>query len=204
MSAMLAIAVALAIGWVSQIEAQAPREPAAPVKNAAPAAESAKPPQFSLLGVLVSGDTRKALIYEPALTQAGGRWMQVGEQLGQYRLVAIESDRILLDDGGGNVAVHRAFTPSPSLPGRNVGPSTPATPAAAAPPPRVDPNAAPAGAPSIGAEFLASKTGASPADIEARLRASGKSWVALGQEYGFSRNTLLMEYREWMVQRQRK
>ena len=91
-------------------------------------------PQFVLTGVVIAGETRMALLQEPALTQNGPRVVQLGESVAAYVLAAVEQDRVTLRGPGGDLMVVLGGGAG-AVPGPPLGPRVPAS--AASVPPQV-------------------------------------------------------------------
>jgi hypothetical protein len=90
------------------------------------AAGPATPAQFTLVGTVLSAEPL-AWLAEPTLTGGGAMRLRVGDQIGAYRLVRVEADRVELDGPGGRLWVR--------LGGAAAEASPAPTPAAVAAPP---------------------------------------------------------------------
>ena len=78
--------------------------PAKPV--AQPAPPPPPPPKFELDGVVkVEGESGMALLQEPQFTQGKSRVVTLGESVGPYKLVQIETDRVRLESEHHTVVV---------------------------------------------------------------------------------------------------
>ncbi len=61
------------------------------------------PPPFQLMGLALAGETRRALIETPKL---GTVLARIGEEIGGWEVVAIETSRIVLSKAGHSVVLH--------------------------------------------------------------------------------------------------
>ena len=114
-------------------------------------AEPVRKPQFELVGVVKrEGDASLALLKEPQLTAGAEVLLRVGQSIGDYRLIAVEEDRVSLESPTGVITVTLAGTKDSSS-------ST-----AAAPLPKPQPEARPA--PSAPAEPAPNPVAAAPQD----------------------------------------
>ncbi|MGH7268067.1 MAG: hypothetical protein ACREMB_24885, partial [Candidatus Rokuibacteriota bacterium] len=90
-------------------------QPAAetPVAATPPPAPGVPASDLLLAGIVITADRRMALVQEPG--QDGGRFVQVGETIGRYRVTAVEADRVALEGPDGAVELRlRGPGPAPS------------------------------------------------------------------------------------------
>jgi hypothetical protein len=95
------------------------RGPGQPGDAASPAGA-----ELVLLGVVIAGDTRMALIQDE--TAHGSRLLRIGETMGSHRLAGVQPDRAILQGSGGEQLVLRLGAGlSVAGAGSPVGPSQP-------------------------------------------------------------------------------
>ncbi len=76
------------------------------------AAEPARTPQFERAGVVKSDGASFALLKEPQLTGGQPVLLRQGQSIGEYRLLAVEEDRVLLESSTGVITVPPAGSKS--------------------------------------------------------------------------------------------
>src|SRR5262249_10606480 len=121
---IIAVVLTLVAG-VGSAGAQGARPPSPPPAGRAPAPEAR---QFELLGVVIGGDVRKALIREPALTGGSEIWLTLGARLGEYTLRSIEDDEVRFDADAGSVTVRLGGSRGPSVTSSPTRQGAPAAP----------------------------------------------------------------------------
>ncbi len=126
-------------------------EPPVPSPVVLPPPPPPPPPRFSLSGVILDGDTAMALVQEPQLTSNRIRLVNLGEQVGTYRVVEILGDRVVMEGEAGRVTVLlgepsklRAMYPASSPPEAAVPAAVEGQPPAASLPASPTPAASPA------------------------------------------------------------
>jgi hypothetical protein len=114
---------------------ESPAPPVAPPAGAAPrpgvpGREGAtRGPDFVLLGVVIAGDRRLALLGDGAGGPGGSQLLHVGDTFRQHRVADVQPDRVILEGGGGERVIVRlgaglGLGSEPSL--RSDGPTAPA------------------------------------------------------------------------------
>lgn len=106
--------------------------------SAAGNAPAAKSPAFELVGVVKrDGGSSLALLQEPELTKGAPVLVRQGQSIGDYRLVEIEEDRVVLESAAGKLTVHMGGTKGPvtASPAPKPAPAKEPATAEAGPPP---------------------------------------------------------------------